>query len=323
MLDFNDVALFTHIVKAGSFAAAGRRLGIPANTLSRRMAHLEEAVQTRLLTRTTRKLNLTTAGEVFFRRCMDGVSDIEQAGESLREATTEPAGTLRVTAPVDFFDHLPLAWIAEFMRLHPKVEVEMLLDDKRIDLVEERIDVAFRAGALDGADWVARKLAGNPRCLFASAAYLQDHGTPQSVAELAQLQCLTAGGASSGGAGKTVWQLLGPQGMVEVSVSGRFRANTAQVQAHAAHAGLGIALLPLALARGAARNSSLVQVLPEYRNEVGGLYAVSPSRRHRAPAVKALVEFVAQKLRASPLGSNHADKAALVQGGALLQSARA
>jgi len=293
MLDLNDVATFVHVVKTGSFAAAGRKLGIPANTLSRRVQLLEEKLGTRLLVRSTRKLNLTTAGTKFFAQCADGVAEIEQAGDSLLEATAEPSGTVRATAPVDFFNFFPMAWVAEFMASHPKVQVEFLLDDRRVDLVEDSIDVAFRTGELQGATLVARKLGDSSRGLFASPEFVAQHGMPVTPEALVGMECITRPALS----GQAVWHLSGPEGEVAVTVSGHLRASTAQAQLHAARAGLGIAFLPATLAVRDLAAGTLLRVLPDYHHNAGGIYAVSPTRRLRSPAVTALIEFFAERLK--------------------------
>lgn len=295
MLDLNDVAIFTHVVRAGSFAAAARKLGIAPNTLSRRVQLLEESLGTRLLVRSTRKLNMTPAGSLFFDQCAKGITEVEEAGASLLESSSEPGGLVRVTVPVDFFEHAPVTWVGEFLAKHPKVQVEFILDDRKIDLVEESIDVAFRGGKLEGATLVARRLLDSRRALFASPAWVARHGAPTHVAELEALECVTATSVS----GYTVWRLHGPEGQAEVSVSGRFRANTAQAQAHAVRAGLGIGLMPLLLVLRDIAAGTLVPILPDYSQDSGGLYVVSPSRRLRSPAVTALIEFFAERMRSN------------------------
>lgn len=292
MLDLNDVAIFVHVVRAGSFAAAGRKMGMPPNTLSRRVQLLENSLGTRLLVRSTRKLNLTASGSLFYEQCAENIVSLEQAGESLLEVTSEPIGIVRATAPVDFFNHFPLDWVADFMARYPKIQLEFLLDDRKIDLIEESVDVAFRAGRREGATLVARKLADSTRGLFASPDFVARHGVPEGVAGLARIECITPPVKSGG----TIWKLSGPEGEIELSVSGRFRANTAQAQAQAARAGLGIALLPIALANRDLASGHLVRILPDYAFQVGGLYAVSPSRRLRTPAVSVLIDFIAAKL---------------------------
>ncbi len=293
MLDLNDVATFVHVVKAGSFAAAGRQLGVPSNTLSRRVQVLEAALGTRLLVRSTRKLNLTTSGATFYAQCAGGVADLEQAGASLLDITVEPAGSVRVAAPADFFNHFPMAWMAEFMAMHPKVRLEFLLDDRQVDFVDESVDVAFRAGKIEDSSLVARKLVDSTRALFASPGFIALHEAPASLDALAQAECVT----SPSLAGRTVWRLTGAEGETGVSVSGRFRASTVQAQAHAAVAGLGIAFLPIAMTARDVADGRLVRVLPDYAHHLGGVYAVSPTRRLRAPAVVALIGFVAERLK--------------------------
>jgi DNA-binding transcriptional LysR family regulator len=293
VLDLNDVAIFTHVIRAGSFAAAAKKLGVAPNTLSRRVQLLEESLGTRLLVRSTRKLNMTPAGSLFFDQCAKGITEVEEAGTSLMEAATEPAGVVRVTAPVDFLEHAPVAWVAEFLARYPRVQVEFLLDDRKIDLVEESIDVALRGGKLEGATLVARRLFDSRRALFASPAFIAKRGTPATAANLEDMDCVTAPSVS----GTTVWHLQGPEGIAEATVTGSFRANTAQAQAHAVRAGLGIGLLPKLLVQQDVIAGTMVPVLPEFEQDSGGMYVVSPSRRLRSPAVIALIEFFTERMR--------------------------
>jgi DNA-binding transcriptional LysR family regulator len=292
MPDLNDISLFVQVVRAGSFAAAGRKLGMPSNTISRRLQALESDLGLRLLQRSTRQLNVTAAGREFFERCAPGIEDIEQASASLNELSREPSGSLRVAAPADFFDNFSMDWIQEFMRVYPKIQLEFLLSDSRADLIAEGIDLAFRGGHLPESTLVARKLADSHRGLVASPAYLEQHGAPQSLADLATHQCLAASHATQ----HTTWKLEGPGGMESVRVAPRLCINTAQGQLRAARAGLGVALLPSLLAAEDLRKGSLIHVLPSYQRDLTALYAVYPHRRQLAPAVSAMIAFVAGKV---------------------------
>jgi DNA-binding transcriptional LysR family regulator len=292
MIDLNGVAVFVHTVRAGSFAGAARRLGLPSNTVSRRVQQLEAELGTRLLQRSTRKLSLTTAGREFFDRSVSGVEEIELARLDLADASREPRGTLRVAAVADFLEHFTPEHVAEFLARHPRLSLEFRLDDAPIDLIGEGYDLAFRAGALPDSSLVARKLADADKILVASPAYLAARGTPARVADLATHDCINqpAGGA------RTLWRLDGPDGVEEVRVAGRFSANAARALARAACAGLGIALLPTLLVEREIENGGLVHVLPDYRRTVGGVYAVYPSRRQLSPAIGALIEFASALL---------------------------
>lgn len=294
MFDLNAVAIFIQVVRAGSFAAAGRRLGMPANTLSRRVQQLETALDTRLLQRSTRKLSLTAAGRGFFEQCEGGFADIEQAGQALLDASHEPSGTVRMAAPADFFEYFPMSALAEFLIRYPRVQLAFSLSDAHTDLIADGIDLALRAGKLADSSLLARKLVDSHFVLVASPAYLQAHGMPTALAALAEHACLLM--SSQGG--RVWWRLDGPGGPHEVAVTGRFASNTVQSLLRAAREGLGIALLPALLLGEDLATGRLARVLPQYQYELGGVYVVYPSRHQRSPAVIALADWLANRLAA-------------------------
>ena len=293
MLDFNEVAMFVGVVEAGSFAKAGRRLGIPSNTLSRRVQQLEVSLGVRLLQRTTRKLALTTAGRQFFDRASAGVAAIGVASREVLDGAEVPSGTIRVAAPADFFGMFQLEWVAEFLERHPRVALEFELDDVLADMVAQSIDVALRAGQLLDSSLIARKVTDSSFILVASPGYLARRGTPRASADLRGHDCITTPHAS----GRHKWSLTGPGGEEELEVTGRFAANTVAALLAAAAAGLGIALLPEARVAGPIGEGLLVHVLPAYRRDGGGFHAVFPSRRQLPLAAAAFADFVIEKMR--------------------------
>lgn len=159
MFNFNDVLVFIRVVEAGSFAAAARLLGMPNPTVSRRVAALEREVGTRLLQRTTRSLHMTDAGRLYYEQSSRALQMIEEANLKLAESRSEPSGTLRVTASHGFAAQLLTGATLEFLSRHPKTRIELLLTDERINLIENYVDLAFRAGPLPDSTLIARKLA--------------------------------------------------------------------------------------------------------------------------------------------------------------------
>jgi len=294
-LDLNHVFLFVEVVRANSFAAAARRLGMPANSVSRKIQELEAQVGTRLIHRSTRKLTLTAAGRTFFDRCAGPVSELAQAGQASVDETQLPGGVIRVAAPADFFELFPIEWVAQFLRDHPRVRLEFLLDDAKADLVGEGIDVALRAAHFVDDNLVGHKIVATHFDLVASPAYLRAHGTPDSLAALAAHDCLP----QSNRTGPVTWRLIGPEGDSEIQVSSRFRANTARAVLRAAVAGLGIALLPRPVTASEIAAGRLVKVLPEFRRDGADFYAVCVSRRHTPRAVSAFIDFAVARLRDS------------------------
>lgn len=294
MLDLNDVAVFVQVVRCGSFAEAARRLGIPPNTLSRRVQQLEAHLGTRLMQRSTRKLSLTSAGQDFHDRCADAIDGVVEAGQSLLSRGETPHGLVRVAAPADFFDFFPMEWLAEFLAEYPQVRVDFVLSDARADLIADRIDVAIRGGVLEDSGLFARRVLDDGLDgLVASPAYIAARGTPASLQDLAIHDCLVFAHPS----GRTTWSLSAHDGTdAEVQVAGRVSGNTVQALRKAALAGLGIALLPSAMTRRELRAGLLVPVLPQFHRKGHGVHLVYASRRHLPSAVLVFIDLLADKL---------------------------
>jgi DNA-binding transcriptional LysR family regulator len=295
MFDLNDVAVFARVVEAGSFTGAARLLGIPKTTVSRRIAELEREVGIRLLQRTTRSLNMTDAGRLYYKESSRGLRAIEDANLRLADARAEPSGTICVSAPVAFGSFFLADTVFDFLAAYPKTRVELRLTDDKLNLVEDGIDLAFRTGALADSTLVARKLGSTHKILCASPAYLELRGVPAAAVDLSRHDCVIAGHSIAG----AQWALEGPRGPETISVSGRIAANTMQLAFRAAIAGYGIALLPAATIVAATKEGRLRRVLSEYASSIGGFYAVYPSSRHLSPAVKAFVDLAATRLGAA------------------------
>ena len=302
MLDLNQMALFVQVVKAGSFAEAARRLGLPPTTLSRQVAQLEDSLQARLLQRTTRKLSLTDAGRTLFDRCAAQIEALTEAADALSGDAHTPKGRIRVAAPADFFDYFQMDWLAEFLAQYPAVQVEFVLSNGMADFVGEGIDLAFRGSSdLPDSSLVARKLASSYLALAASPAYLAARGSPHTVAELADHDCIRP--AKQGPSG--TWWLGKAEVSTQVQVSGRFAANTGQAQIKAAIAGLGVSLQPIGALRNALASGELVQVLPGVASAAAALYVVYPSRRHVPRAVTAFLDMTLERLATSIAESSY------------------
>jgi DNA-binding transcriptional LysR family regulator len=293
MLDLNHLRLFVEIVKVGSFAGTARRLGVPTNTVTRHIQQLEAAAHARLMHRSTRRLTLTSAGQTLYDRCAANVEELSSAAEDMIEGSQMPGGLIRVAATAGFFEVFAMTHLAEFLTLYPGIRVEFLLEDAKTDLIAESIDVAIRAGRLLKSSSVGRKLAEAPAILVASPSYLAKHGAPADPRALAEHQCIVMAKDS----GRANWRLEGPSGSIEVTVSGRFRANSAGAVMQAAVAGLGIALLPSPVCISEVQAGRLVRVLREHRHEAATVYAAFPNRRHIPRAVSVFVDFVSEKLR--------------------------
>lgn len=292
MLDLNDIVVFARVVEAGSFTAAARLLAMPKTTVSRRVAALEREVGVRLLQRTTRSLNVTDAGRLYYEQSSQALRTIEEANLRLAEARAEPSGTIRISAPVGFGGHFLTAAVVDFLGMYPKTKVELRLTDDKLNLVEDGIDLAFRTGILQDSTLIARKLGSTHRLLCASPDYLARHGVPERLADLVHHQCVIAGPSTSG----THWVLDGPHGQETVTVAGRFAANEMRAVVEATLAGFGIAQLPHSIAAPLINGGRLSRVLRDYTTPVGGLHVLYPSSRHLSPLVKAFIELASDRI---------------------------
>ncbi|MBB3143713.1 DNA-binding transcriptional LysR family regulator [Phyllobacterium trifolii] len=295
MLDLNDIVVFARVIEAGSFTAAARLLGMPKTTVSRRVAALEREVGVRLLQRTTRSLNVTDAGRLYYEQSSQALRTIEDANLQLAEARAEPSGIVRISAPVGFGGHFLSSAIFDFLATYPKTKVELCLTDDTLNLVENGIDLAFRTGILPDSTLIARKLGSTHRVLCASPDYLARHGVPLVPADLARHHCVIAGPSIA----NLHWVLEGLHGQETVAVSGRFAANEMQAVTAAAIAGYGIAQIPYQAAAAPIKDGRLRRVLDDYTTSVGGLHVVYPSSRHLSPLVKAFIEFAADRWNAA------------------------
>ncbi len=287
---------FVRVVEAGSFVAAAERLGISTAMASRHVQTLEARLGTRLLNRTTRKLSLTDAGAAYFERCQQLLRDVEEMDLSVAAEGERPRGLLRVNAPVVFGTRHLARVLAEYAARYPEVSIELTLNDRFIDLVEEGADLAIRIGALAESALVARRLFPVRLALCASPAYLAKHGEPRTLADLARHNCLgytyTRGGVEV--------DLLGPEGRVVAPFRGTLRANHGEVLHQAALDGLGIVLQPTFISGEALADGRLRSVLPGYCTQALDAYAVFLSRKYLSAKVRTFVDFLAERFGPEP-----------------------
>ncbi len=288
-MDLNDVAVFVQVVRAGSFTGAARELDMQKSSVSRKVSALEERLSTRLLQRTTRKLHLTDEGRTFFEYAERAVSAIDEAQLALLGMHAAPRGLLRITAPLNFGFLGPI--VAAFLQANPDVEIEMSCSDRVVDLVDERFDLAIRAGPLPDSALIARRLGSLPKSLFASPAYLAREGTPTTPEALASHACLAFGASK-----RASFVLLGQAARREISFVPRLVANDYDLLRAATLAGLGIALLPTPDCERALRDGELEILLPEWSSEETPLHAVYPSTLHLSTAVRAFVDHLIEEM---------------------------
>lgn len=291
MHDLNDLYYFVQVVDHGGFAPAGRALGIPKSKLSRRIALLEDRLNTRLLMRTTRQFAVTEIGQTFYMHCKAMLVEAEAAEEAIAVTQAEPRGIVRVTCPVALLDAQVAEMLAAFMAQCPLVEIHLEETNRRVDVVAEGIDVAIRVRPppLEDSELIMRVLSERGQCLVASPALLARVGKPSVPADLAHLPSLGLGLPQ----GEHVWNLFGPNG-VYASIRHQPRLITRGMLAlrAAAVAGVGIVQLPTMLLRGQFERGELVTVLPDWAPRREIVHAVFASRRGQLPSVRALIDFL-------------------------------
>lgn len=288
-MDLSGITVFLRVIQSGSFSAAARQLAMPKSTVSRKVAELEAHVGARLLQRTTRKLGLTDVGRIFYEHALRIAAEVDEAAQAVGRMQAAPRGLLRVTAPLAFGMLGPI--VAEYLRKHREVQLEVQCTDRTVDLVDERFDIAIRAGRLADSSLTARTLGSIKRVLIAAPGYCKEHGTPRAPGELAQHTCLVFGA----GTAPNVWTLESNGKRAEVHVTPRLTLNDPEVLRGAALAGVGIALLPEFVCAQDIRAKRLRHVLPEWGSAAMPVHAVYPTARLLSPAAAAFIELVRER----------------------------
>lgn len=284
----NDMALFVEVAKTMNFRRAAEVTGVPNSTLSRRIAALEKAIGLRLLHRTTRRIELTEAGQIYYERCRRIVDEARLAHEQLGEMLAQPSGVLRASLPVDFATIFLAPLIAEFARRYPGIAFDFDLTPRTVDLVREPYDVAIRMGEPKDTNLVARLLARFPGQLYASPAYLAAAGEPAHPAELAAHQCICFPKGSA-------WTLLRGQEAVTVKVGGRYVLNSVGMIRQLATLDQGIVQLTAAIVADDLASRRLLPVLPEWQGTPVSAYALTETRLLPAKTQR-FIEFLRERL---------------------------
>ncbi len=292
--DLNEVTIFVKVVQAGSFIGASRSLDIPKATVSRKIAQLEETLKVRLLQRTTRKVNLTEVGRLYFDRCVRILGDLEEANLAVAQMQAIPYGTLRISASVVFGVSILHQWVAEFMHQYAQVHVEVLLTNEYVDMVAKGVDVAVRTGPLADSSLVAHKLGAVPLWLCASPDYLAIRGIPSSPQDLSQQNCFSV--MSESLSEIIPWAMKRGKELVEVRIKNHLRVNDFLFIKQLLLNHKGIAYIPSIMVLDELRDGLLVRILSDWTLTERELYLVYPSDRHLSPKVRSFVEFVDQKV---------------------------
>jgi len=294
---FEDLQAFVAVVETGSFTAASERLDSAKSAVSRRISALEERLGVQLLRRTTRVLNLTETGRGFYEHASRILADLVEAEAAVQQEHGELRGKIRLALPLSFGVRHMCKPIAAFSKLHPKVEFDLNLNDRRIDLIEEGADLALRIGRLQDSSLIAKRLFDTHAVVCASPHYLSVHGAPGSPEDLQTHDCLVYSNLPD----PNQWSYVDNAGEKRsVKVRSVLAASSGDFLTNAAAHGMGLIMQPTFIASESIRRGSLVPVLTDYEWPLSPAYAVYPPTRHLSYRVRALIDFLAERFSGVP-----------------------
>jgi len=284
----SDLDIFARVARTGNMSAAGRDMGLSPAVVSKRISMLEERLGARLFQRTTRQLTLTETGQGYFKRVVDILSLVEEADDFVCRRNTQPRGQLKITAPTSFCRQHIAPHLSEFLKRFPDISLDFYLCDTIVDIIRDGFDLAIRIGELQDSSLVARKLAPDHRVIVAAPAYLDQAGTPTSLADLATHNCLSSGAQDA-------WRLEGPDGQHVVRLTGNLHSNSSELTHAALLSGLGLGLRGTWEVAEDLRSGKLRTVLPQYRGSSHmAIYAVYPSREFMPAKVSVFIDRLAE-----------------------------
>lgn len=295
MQDLNDLYYFAAVVDHGGFAAAERALGIPKSRLSRRISALETELGVRLLQRSTRRFAVTDVGTSVHRHAQSMLAEAQAAREAVDRLSVEPRGSVRVSVPVTMAQQQFPKLLPEFMAQYPKVRVQLTVSNRRVDVINEGVDIAIRVRSKldEDGSLIMRSFGQIQELLVASPDYLNRTGRPQTPEQLTEHVTMSVNEDEA----RQRWELHGPEGEVRrIELQPRVTGFDFPMMLAMAEGGIGITLLPETICADAVRRGDLEVVLPQWRLPQGIAHAVFASRRGMLPAVRVFIDFLAQKL---------------------------
>jgi len=292
MIDLNAMILFAKVVEAQSYSQAARDAGIPKSTISRKISQMEEALGVRLLQRNTRQLRLTQVGREVYDNCQNILREVNSVHATIESAREEVSGSLKVVLPIAFNQEVMASLCSGFLKLHPKVDLEVQFADGEVDLIGQNCDIAVRFGPLTSSDLVARLLFERELLLVASPGYLKLYGEPQQVTELCEHHGLMLGSSRAA----PIWPLGRGEEKRLVNFKPRAWANSSAAIKQMAKDGLGIALMTEAQCRNELKTGELIRLLPELAIEPIKAYGLYSSRYQLAPKISRFLDYFAKHI---------------------------
>jgi LysR family transcriptional regulator for bpeEF and oprC len=290
-IDLNQILIFVKVVDTGSFTKAAELLKQPKSRISRRLASLERSLGTQLIYRTTRQMQLTETGKDYYRRCAPLIQDLENANAAMSTQSEEISGVLRLTAPEDYGKFILAPLVDEFLRIYPKIQIEMILSGAYLDLVQESIDVAIRIGNLKDASMKSKRVTSLTSILVATPGFLEKNIPITKPEHLEQVSCLSFRMGP-----KNQWRLFKDKQDLKIKVKGPISANSPEFLYNCALLGRGVAMVPEFLCADAIQSGKLVQILKGWTSDSVPVQLLSPAQKDIPPRTKAFMDFVSSRI---------------------------
>ena len=294
---FQAMTVYVRVVESGSMTAAAQQCAMSTTMVGNHLRALEQRLGVRLLNRTTRRQRLTEFGSAYYQRCLEVLGLVADSERLAEQSQDTPTGTLRITAPLTFGTEKLAPALSEFALRYPQVKLDVMLSNGRPDLLENGLDVAFRLGAIEPSNVIARPLIDYTLTMCAAPAYLARRGNPLTPEDLQQHDCL-AFAYPAGDDWQSVekhWRLRGPEGEVMVAVSGTLLINSSAGLHQAARTGMGIVMLPDALVEQDLASGKLVALMPDYQLPSRPMNLIYTQDRYRLPKLRHFVDFAMQR----------------------------
>ncbi|WP_299017652.1 LysR substrate-binding domain-containing protein [uncultured Photobacterium sp.] len=288
MFNWEGVSEFVAVAEAESFTAASKKLGISTAQVSRQISALETRLAAKLFYRTTRKVSVTEVGRIYYQHCRQVLDGLEEAERAISNLQSTPRGLLKVTAPVTYGEGTIAPLLNDFMMQYPELEVQLLLSNKKVDLIDEGFDLAIRLGKLEDSSMMAKRLGSRTQYVCASEKYLAAQGVPHSLSELDQHNCLQGT--------LDYWRFQEGGKPRNIRVKGNLRCNSGHALTDAALKGVGIVQLPDYYVQQYIDSGQLIPVLSQFTEKDDGIWALYPHNRHLSPKVRMLVDYLGEAI---------------------------
>jgi len=292
-VDLNEISIFIKVVETGSFIGAARALNMPKSTVSTKVSSLEERLGVTLIQRTTRKLHITDVGQEYYQQCLTALLQIQEAEKQVTLDQSVPSGTLRVTAPIELGNTLLPVVIQEFRAKYPQVELEIILSDRNVDFIAERIDIGIRVGILKDSSLIAKKLGNIYFAPFTSSKYLKNNQTPRTPKDLEKYDALIFSTVGD------KWALKSQTNSQTIRAKKTIEINDLNLLKSLTIAGMGVSLLPAFFCLPEIKNEKLIRILKKWKTQERPVHLIYPAQKYISPKMRAFIDVAGEIIKRS------------------------